>query len=191
MLPIFFSHLIPDLLSSYFWNTGIKHCFIIDASFDDLVTRRSKVDARNLVAMAKSRRLFRLQVFKKLTKLHAYFTQLPLSIANLRTAPQSSVYPPEKVWNKLWNTWFGLVTFPPWFRSLNTVSESVFLFMCWSNSCNFPFGLVLFTKRLLLYVHRVHPQWTWREFTGGPLAQNAKVVEGYLAHCLHWPTPVQ
>ena len=63
-------------------------------------------------------------------KLHAYFTQLPFSIANLRTAPQSSVYPPEKVWNKLWNTQFGLVTFPPWFRSLNTVSESVFKFMC-------------------------------------------------------------
>jgi hypothetical protein len=58
--------------------------------------------------MAKSRRLFRLLVFKIFTrgpihkkKLQAYFTQLPLSIANLRTAPHSSAYLPEIAWNKL------------------------------------------------------------------------------------------
>jgi hypothetical protein len=82
--------------------------FTDSASFDDLVARNTMVVARNLVAMAKSRRLFRLQVFKIFTrgpnhknKLHAYFTQLPLSIANLRTAPQSSAYLPEIAWNKL------------------------------------------------------------------------------------------
>jgi hypothetical protein len=82
--------------------------FTNSESFDDLVARNTMVVARNLVAMAKSRRLFRLQVFKIFTrgpnhkkKLHANFTQLPLSIANLRTAPQSSAYLPEIAWNKL------------------------------------------------------------------------------------------
>ena len=51
------------------------------------------------------------------------------------------------------------MTFPPWFRLLNVVSESVFLFICWNNSCNFPFWLVFFANRLLLCTHRVHPQW--------------------------------
>jgi hypothetical protein len=66
------------------------------------------VVARNLVAMAKSRRLLRLQVFKIFTrgpnhkkKINANFTQLPLSIAYLRTPPQSSAYIPEIAWNKL------------------------------------------------------------------------------------------
>ena len=78
--------------------------------FDDLVARNTMVVTRNLVAMAKSRRLFRLLIFKIFTrgrnhkkKLQAYFTQLPLSIANLRTAPHSSAYLPEIAWNKLWN----------------------------------------------------------------------------------------
>jgi hypothetical protein len=73
-----------------------------------LVARNTMVVARNLAAMAKSLRLFRLLVFKIFTrspnhtkKLHTYFTQLPLSVANLRTAPQSSAYLPEIAWNKL------------------------------------------------------------------------------------------
>jgi hypothetical protein len=42
--------------------------FSNSASFDDLVARNTMVIARNLVAMAKSRRLFRLQVFKIFTR---------------------------------------------------------------------------------------------------------------------------
>jgi hypothetical protein len=82
--------------------------FTNSESFDDLVARNTMVVTRNLVAMAKSLRLFRLLVFKIFTRgpnhkkqKHAYFTQLPFSIANLRTALQSSAYLPEIEWNKL------------------------------------------------------------------------------------------
>ena len=34
-----------------------------------------------------------------------------LSIANSRTAPESSVYLPEIAWNKMWNTWLWIWTF--------------------------------------------------------------------------------
>ena len=57
------------------------------------------------------------------------------------------------------------------------------LFKCWSNFCKFSFWLVLFANRILRCFHRVHQRW--RELTGGPLALNAKVVEGCLTHCLH------
>ena len=59
-----------------------------------------------------------------MAKRHCLFESLPgpnhqknynhisaLSIANSRTAPESSVYLPEIAWNKMWNTWLWIWTF--------------------------------------------------------------------------------
>ncbi len=48
---------------------------------------------------------------------------------------------------------------------------------------SFSFWLMLFANWILLCVHRVHP--LRRELADWPSTQNAKVVEGCLAHYLH------
>ena len=61
--------------------------------------------------------------------------KLPLSIANSRTAPGSSVHLPEISWNKIWKLWLWLLTFCLWIGYLNAVSElEYFVFMCWSKN---------------------------------------------------------
>ncbi len=131
-------------------------------------------------AMAKRHRLFGLQFFwmpsrpESQKKLPSHFTQLLLSIANSRTAPESSAYLPEIAWNKMWNTWLWLWTFPLLFRYLNA-GLLFFFHSCGIKCLGLAFWLLLFSKWVLQWSPLVHPWWRgWRD---GPLAQNAKAVK--------------